>query len=321
MHKEHFVTLFDESYLPLGLALYESLCAHARPFHLWVLTMDEAAEKHLQRLALPELTPLPLHEVETPALRAIKHSRSHAEYCLTLTPFVFAPVFARAIKAARVTYLDADVYLFDDPRLLLRELEESHRQILMTEHAFGAGYDREAVAGRFCVQFLTCVRSPHAAHVLHWWQERCLEACPIPARDGKFGDQKYLDEWPVRFAEAIHIVKQTHQTLAPWNVNHFARLFAGPLRPVMYHFHAFRLLNAHRARLHRGYRVGREARQLYRTYLEAVGRAVERLHAAQIAVRPMHLPVESFRLLRKWRRVLSGEERYAQIPRHAKPPE
>src|ERR1700722_19809278 len=68
---EHFVTLFDASFLPIGLALYHSLVAHARPFRLWVVAIDDDVEQHLGRLALPGLMVISLSSLETPQLLAV----------------------------------------------------------------------------------------------------------------------------------------------------------------------------------------------------------------------------------------------------------
>src|SRR5512134_2537900 len=92
---EHFVTLFDSNYLPMGLALHDSLRRQGQPFHLWVLCMDETVEKQLQRLALPDVTLMPLGSVETRELLEIKPGRTRCEYCWTVTPFTFQAVFDR----------------------------------------------------------------------------------------------------------------------------------------------------------------------------------------------------------------------------------
>src|SRR5580700_1649533 len=116
--REHFVTLFDDSFLPIGLALYESLVAHAGPFRLWVVAIDDAVENHLSQLALPDLTVIPLRTLETPELLAVKPGRTRAEYCWTLTPFTAQAVFDRDPTARRATYVDADVFFSADPRIL-----------------------------------------------------------------------------------------------------------------------------------------------------------------------------------------------------------
>lgn len=311
---EHFVTLFDESFLAIGLALYHSLCEQAKPFRLWVICMDEAAEQHLALLALPDLSIVPIREIETPKLLAVKPGRSRGEYCWTVTPFSFDAVLDREQQATRVTYLDSDVFFFSDPRVLLSELDESGRDVLITEHAYAPEYDRSHDSGRFCVQFLTARRSEPARRVLDWWQQRCLEWCFARYEAGKFGDQVYLDQWPQLFGDNVHIVRQVEKTLAPWNVRHFSETAGAPLDPVMYHFHGFRLLGPRRARLYNFYRIGAEGMRFYNRYLTAISTSLETMRTAGIEPTFQRIPAERFARLHRTLRRLQGTEQFARIP-------
>ncbi len=271
---EHYVTLFDSTFLPMGMALHDSLMTHGQPFHLWIICMDELVEKQLARLALPRVTPLPLSAVETPELLAVKQGRSRGEYCWTITPFTFQALFDRDESIRRVTYLDTDLFFFAPPRILLREFEASGKDVLITEHAYAPRYEFYLnLSGRFCVQFLTFKRTPGARKVMEWWQARCLEWCFERHEEGKFGDQKYLDAWPGLFPHEVHILQQTEKTLAPWNLLHFEKLH-GDLDPVFYHFQRFRIIGPNEARLYGGYEIGPLGMKLYDSYLEAIGKSL-----------------------------------------------
>lgn len=316
---EHYVTLFDDSFLPLGLALYQSLVEHAQPFHLWAVAVDEAVEAHLRALNLPRLSVIPLGEMETPELLAVKADRTRGEYCWTITPFVCQAVLDREPAAARATYVDADVLFLDDPRVLLAELDASGKHVLITEHAFAPEYDRSHDSGRFCVQFVTFDRSAEARRVMTWWQERCLEWCFARYEAGRFGDQMYLDHFPTLFGPAVHVVQQVEKTLAPWNVRHFAERSGreqgrdDAWRPVMFHFHGFRLLGPTRARLYRFYDVGREGNRICDLYVSAVSRALRTLNDAGIKPQFHTLPPERFGWWHRVVRRLNRTERYARV--------
>lgn len=282
---EHFVTLFDAAFLPSGLVLHATLARHAGPFRLWILCMDERVREQLARLALPgvELIPLADLEREVPELARVKPTRGKGEYCWTCTPFTFDAVFARDPSAQRVTYLDADLAFFRDPALLLDELDASGKDVLITDHAYDPAYDTSREHGRYCVQFLTCRRTPGGRKVTAWWRERCIEWCFNRVEKGKFGDQKYLDDWPTRFAAEVHVLAQVRETLAPWN----ARMFLAdgePRRPVFFHFHGLRIIDPARAILYTGYRVGPEGDRIYAEYLAVLNAALARLRAAGIPV-------------------------------------
>jgi hypothetical protein len=72
--------------------------------------------------------------------------------------------------------------------------------------------------------------------VRSWWARRCLEWCFARSEDGKFGDQKYLDDWPDRFPDQVHILRQENAILAPWNARRFPYSKA-----IAWHFHGLRI--------------------------------------------------------------------------------
>lgn len=308
---EHFVTLFDSNFLPMGLALHDSLMTRGQPFHLWILCMDRLVEEQLKGISPPHVTLMPLGDVETRDLLAVKPGRDRAEYCWTLTPFTFQMVFDRGREIERVTYLDADLYFFGNPRILLKELDASGKHVLITEHAYAPEYGRaQAVNGRFCVQFLTFRRTPEAGKVMRWWQERCLEWCFNRNEDGKFGDQKYLDAWPELFADEVTIVQQTDRTLAPWNVNYVENKLRGRLAPVFYHFHGIRITGPDRIQLYRFYKIGKQGLLLYDLYFEALLKSFSTLKGSGI---PVPYRKESPDLItRIWQKILrrEGHRRY-----------
>jgi hypothetical protein len=309
---EHFCTLFDKNYLPLGMALHQSLLTHAQPFHLWILCMDEQVEQQLNQLNLPYVTLMPLREVETSELLSVKAGRSRGEYCWTLTPFTFQAVFNRDISVQQVTYLDADLFLFDNPRLLIEELADD-KHVLITDHAYAPEYDKSQDSGRFCVQFLTFKRTLPAAKIMNWWQERCLEWCFNRSEDGKFGDQKYLDCWPEIFAKEVHIVNQTYKTLAPWNVSFFEHKLNGKLKPVFYHFHGLRIINSRYIQLYLKYRIGKQGSKLYETYTDAIRKSIHKINALNIPVPCIPLPVKSLTAFHCLKWILLRETKFKAI--------
>jgi hypothetical protein len=310
---EHFVTLFDQAFLAMGLALHRSLQAQVGSgrFMLWMVCMDEEVEASLRQLNLADVTLIPLREIETEALLAVKPGRSRGEYCWTMTPFAPSAVMQRAPQAERVTYLDADLYFFDAPQILFDEFEQSGKHVLITDHAYAPEYDVTAKSGRFCVQFMTFRRSEPGLKVLHSWQAQCIEWCFARYEPGRFGDQKYLDEWPTKFAGEVHVLRQVERTLAPWNASYFAA--RGPLRPVFYHFQGFRLIKGRTVVCSLAYRITAPVRKLYEAYIGALGGEVDGLEARGIRVVRLPRPPGIRRILRDLRDAMHGKAYWSQI--------
>jgi hypothetical protein len=269
---EHYVTIFDSGFLPQGMALAQSLSEHAGEYVLWVVAVDLEAERALALLALPNVRILPLDEVETDALLAVKGGRTRAEYCWTLTPFAARFVFERDPRVERVTYLDADLWFRRSPKPIFEELERAGKTVLITEHAYAPQYDSSRkTSGTYCVQFLTFTKA--GEFVRKWWEERCLEWCFARYENGKFGDQKYLDDWPERFPEHVHVLEHRGWALAPWNATRFPASDA-----VFYHFQGLRLISPRWISIG-AYPVPQVVvREIYRPYMREIRSAVGKLN-------------------------------------------
>lgn len=234
---EHYVTLFDSLFLPQGLALHMSMERHVKAYTLWILCVDDEVHEVLIKLQLPNVRLLQLRKLETEELLRVKPSRNNGEYCWTLTPFAPRFVFEADPDVSRVTYLDADLWFRKHPQPIFDEFDAAGKHVLITDHAYAAEYDQSTTSGQFCVQFMTFTR--HGGELVRkWWEERCIEWCFGRFEDGKFGDQKYLDEWPLLFSNEIHVLQNKELLLAPWNAGRFPYG-----NSVVWHFHSLRIVN------------------------------------------------------------------------------
>ena len=232
---ENYVTLFDNNYLLQGIGLYKSLVRNAKNFKLWVICIDEATYLMLVRLNFTNLTPLKLSEFETTELLFVKGTRSIGEYCWTLTPFVFDFVFSVAPTIERLTYIDSDVWIRKSPQPIFRDLENSGKLVLITDHGYAPDYDASATSGQYCVQFLTFYKNG-TSEIRKQWQDQCIEWCFNRVEDNKFGDKKYLDDWPEQFPDLVHVMSNREWALAPWNATRFPYG-----NSIFYHFHGLKI--------------------------------------------------------------------------------
>lgn len=217
----NYVTLFDSFYLSRGIAMYESLAEHTSDFTLYIFPFDAMAESVLRKLNLKQVIIVPLKDFETPELLKVKEERSKAEYCWTCTPSVISHVL-KYFNADSCTYIDADLFFYSDPEVLISELADTKKSVLITEHRYSMlpQLYEEKRSGRFCVQFMTFLNKPNSFTVLETWRKQCIEWCYARHEDGKFGDQKYLDVWPDKY-ENVHILQNEGGGIAPWNIQKY----------------------------------------------------------------------------------------------------
>jgi hypothetical protein len=213
----NFCTLFDSNYLSRGLAMFESLKSYCDHFHLYVFAFDDKTAEILNKMAHPQITVVTLKAFENEKLLAVKPLRSRAEYCWTCTSSTILYVLNN-FDVDNCTYLDADLYFYNSPKLLFDEMGD--KSVLITEHRYTKKYDRTDIAGKYCVQFLTFKKNEEGLKVLNWWVDACLEWCYDRYEDGKFGDQKYLDNWTDTF-KGVHVLEHLGGGMAPWNVQQY----------------------------------------------------------------------------------------------------
>ncbi|MCB9139508.1 MAG: hypothetical protein H6642_14295 [Caldilineaceae bacterium] len=280
----YFCTYFDRNYLTRGLTLYKSLQRHCkRSFVLWILCFDNDTYNILARLKLPGIRLISQQEFETgdEELIRVKADRSRVEYYWTCTPSLPLYVLYHNPGVDLISYLDADLCFYADPQPIYDELGTS--SILIHEHRYAPEHAYlEAISGVYNVGLMAFRRDEQGLACLHWWRARCLEWCYARTEDGKFGDQKYLDDWPQQFND-VTVLQHKGAGLAPWNLTqyHFkARqqhivVDGDPL--IFFHFHGLRCISRRVIEpAGYGYRLPPFiAARLFVTYANALKRAAD----------------------------------------------
>lgn len=241
-----YCTYFDHRYLVRGLALHQSLVEHCTPFRLWILCLSDTCFDVLVKMNLPHVRLLRLNDLETadPELAQARLNRALVEYYFTCTPALLLHLLRTQEDVARLTYLDADLYFFGDPEPVFDEIGD--HSIAMVPHRYSPQLMHMARShGTYNVGWLSFRRDEHGLSCLAWWRERCIEWCYERVEDGKYADQKYLDEWPSRY-HGVRSIQHPGANLAPWNLEtHHLSLDGGrvlvdgwPL--LFFHFHRLR---------------------------------------------------------------------------------
>jgi hypothetical protein len=135
--------------------------------------------------------------------------------------------------------------------------------------------------------------------VRKWWEERCIEWCFARVEDGKFGDQKYLDDWPVRFESYVHVLERQEWSQAPWNASRYP--FG---QGVFYHFHGLRIAEMHKIDLGEKYVLPPVLiKNVYEPYINDLSVAIKAINNLGLIVVQQTKPTSTLKL---FKRLLSG---------------
>ncbi len=272
-------TLFDTNYLSRGLCMIDSLIEVCPDFKLFVFAFDNTTYSILSKINLPQIEVISLSEFEDKELLSIKSTRNRTEYFWTCTSSTILYCLSN-FKIDHCIYIDADIYFYSNPQVLVEELDE--HDVMITEHRYTQENVISNLYGKYCVQFMYFRNSPNGTHILNWWRNACLDWCYANTELGKFGDQKYLDNWTEMF-KGVHVLKNLGGGVAPWNVQQYEIVqqdskLKGILKKVnkdfeiiFYHFHHLRNreinffteFNLGPYRLNRGVII-----QVYRPYIK-----------------------------------------------------
>jgi hypothetical protein len=219
------------------------------------------------------------------------------------------------------TYVDADILFYSDPRILVNEMGD--KSVLITSHRYTSVYNQSAISGKYCVQFITFKNDERGMKVLNWWKDSCIEWCYAKVEDGKFGDQKYLDEFEKRF-EGVCELKNLGGGLAPWNIQQYEfnrendKLIGTEIEtnlkfePIFFHFHGLKFYrNNVVCYIGELYEINKQIQNLfYKPYVKLLDAAKERISAIDNNINPhgsMGLsPYNPINLSVIWRYYLEG---------------
>lgn len=227
--------------------MLKSLEKYNSDVHVFVLCMDHKTQEILVQLDLSFITCILLSDVESEELLSVKKSRSVAEYCWTLSPWLPWYVLQNNASIDFITYLDADLLFYSSVEPIFEEI--GNNSIAIIEHRFSPRLKDYEVNGIFCVEWISFRRDDEGMACLSRWRQQCLEWCYYRLEEDRMGDQKYLDEWPERYP-SCHIIKHAGAGIAPWNYEQYKfgidpnkKISVEGKQLIFYHFHQFQLLD------------------------------------------------------------------------------
>jgi hypothetical protein len=237
----HFCTYFDKNYYSRARTLYESLARQEMEFMLYALCLDDESCGRVSGLGFANFIPIRLADLESHdrELARSRATRSRVEYYFTCTAAFCLYVMEHFERIDLLTYLDADLYFFQHPQPLFDELGGHSIGIIAHRYSLLARVHRRH--GIFNVGWVSFRHDEEGLACIRRWRAQCIEWCYDRVENGKFADQKYLDDWPSRF-KSVRVLTHKGGNVGSWNVANDAlkidqgRLFVGDVPLIFFHF-------------------------------------------------------------------------------------
>jgi len=248
MRSFYFATLLDQNYISRASVMINSLQKNTtNNVHFFLLALDNYVVEFFSKNINVSILNVSDLEYKFPELIESKMNRSKVEYLFTLSPFLPLYILLQNKQIDRITTLDSDLYFLNDPIPFIKDL--GHDKIGITQHGYVNDLEHLNSFGKFNVSFQSFPNTFEGINCLTDWGVDCIDYCGDEVDEkGRFGDQKYLDNWGIRYKNVVNF-PTPYIGLAPWNVNrrnvtisdHKFTLNDKPI--VFYHFHKFKLLN------------------------------------------------------------------------------
>jgi hypothetical protein len=216
----YFCTYYDGNYYPRARALYASLMRHGVECTLFALCLDDESYRRTVDARQANFIPIACAELERrdTELARTRENRSTVEYYFTCTAALCLYVMENFTDVDLLTYLDADLYFFSHPQPIFDELRGASIGII--EHRYSLLASIHHKHGKYNVGWVSFRRDENGMACIRWWRERCIEWCYDRLEDGKFADQKYLEEWPDRFP-GVHVIRHKGANVGSWNIANY----------------------------------------------------------------------------------------------------
>jgi hypothetical protein len=145
-------------------------------------------------------------------------------------------------------YLDADLYFFDDPQRVIREIGDS--SIAIIEHNYPWFLETLAKKyGKYNVGLLGFRNNQEGGKALDWWAGQCINWCHDYPEKGKYADQGYLNSLP-KLSPNLMVLTNRAFNLAPWNTAASSvqlkrgKVFVGKNQLNFFHFHGLKKMGS-----------------------------------------------------------------------------
>jgi hypothetical protein len=144
-----------------------------------------------------------------------RNNRTLIEWYFTATSCLVNYIVKKYPIINNLYYLDSDLYFYNSVQPLIEESKNAAAQII--EHRFSKQMQHLLVYGRFNVGWIGFSTTEEGLALIHDYRSSCIDWCYEKLEGDRYGDQKYLDQWPQKFPSCV-ISKHLGANVAVWNI-------------------------------------------------------------------------------------------------------
>jgi hypothetical protein len=235
MSNINICSLSDINYLSRFLVLYESLINLKIKNKLYLLALDNKILSYLNKKKYKNLIIIKLSDLEKKYhnLKKAKKNRSKIEYYFTLSPFLIKYV-KEVFSINNCYYIDADI-------IFLKNFKTQNKFFLKKSICIIKQNWKEKY-GKYNVGLIYFnFRYKETLRIVNKWSDNCIKWCYDRCENGKYADQKYLDDWPNQ-GKSILILDPVNSVLSPWDLKD-ASVLIFKKKSFAFHYHDLEIIN------------------------------------------------------------------------------
>lgn len=195
-------TMFSKEYIVQGLTMLNSFLRNNLDTKVWILALDIETFTMVSQLQTKSTHTILISEESKlyESFLYFQASRSFAESIFSIKPYWVQYILSKIRDEDIVFYIDADSYFFMElPNVgLFKEAS-----LILSPHYFPSSRDSSMEVGRYNAGFVGFKKNNIGIKAVNLWCDLCTDWCFAYKCDGKFADQKYLDQISSIFLNSV----------------------------------------------------------------------------------------------------------------------
>ena len=247
MLKQNFAIVISKYYVSRCITLIESILDYN--VKIYVLCFDDQTSKLLNKFKRSDKVEIIKYNKIVSfdkTLKKIIKPRKLIDKIVTSRP-VFLKFLYKKYFIKNIFLLDSDIYFFSNPQILIKHVRKF--SVAYCKHNFSKNsLELSNKYGKYNGGFVYAKFNREGIIFLKKWSNLCKKWCEFDSSDGKFSDQKYLEQLKLE-TKNIKILNNPEINLAPWNLEGKKiqlknnQIFVNNKKLIFFHFHGLRQIN------------------------------------------------------------------------------